>query len=156
MRTLQAFKTEIKNNLTLLSLSENQIEFFTENGQIKKGSNKETADGLHFFDFEYRLALQIEEMKDDNVAILSLLVMQFVNNLNLDDNEFNDINFDVDVNELEKSVDVEITFNVRDSIYLVPVTAPATSPINIGGKMWGLGAGSIDTAETLAEIYVNH
>jgi len=155
MKTLQDYKALIIANLDLLNISKNQIEIFAENGEIKPGSNKENELGLHYLDFEYRLTLEIEEMPAESLALLSLLTLQFVNNI-YDRDELDEIRFEYETNDLEKSIDIEINFGVRDPVYLVPVDTGYSSPISMNGKMWGLGNGVLNVAESLAGLHVNN
>ena len=52
-----------------------------------------------------------------------------------------------------KSLDVEITFGVRDAVNLVEVE---NSPIEMNGKKWGFGEGGLDVAGSLANLGVNN
>jgi len=151
MKSQNDFEDLIKENLKLLGIKKNQFEIIGEDGQIKSGSNKETDDGFHYLDFEFRQVLIIENMPIASLALLTLLVHQFV--LGLGEREdLQDINIDFGPHNLGKSLDIEITFGVREPVYLVEVE---NSPIEHGGKKWGFGTGGLDVAGSLTGMNVN-
>lgn len=140
MKTQTAFQNILNENLSLLGMSENQIELSGENGKIKPGSNKGTGDGgLHYLNFEYRQVLVIENMPMASLALLTLLAHKFVNDLedrhNLDETEI-----EWSDHNIGESLDIEITFGVREPVNLVPVE---NSPIEFAGKKWGFANGEV-------------
>ncbi len=138
MKTQTAFENNILENISLLGITENQFELMGESGKIKPGSNKENEGGeLHYLNFEYRQVLIIENMPMRSLALLTLLAHKFVNDLedrhNLDETEI-----EWSDHTIGESLDIEITFGVREPVNLVPVD---NSPINFAGKMWGFPDG---------------
>lgn len=148
MKTQTAFETVIKQNLELLGIGENQLEILGEGGQVQPGSNKETEQGLHYLDFEYRQALIIENLPNESLALLTLLCHQFVNGLGEREGLFG-LNVEFGPHNQGKSSDIEITFGVREAVYLVEVE---NSPIEHDGKKWGFGEHTLNIAGTLAPI----
>jgi hypothetical protein len=148
MKTQTAFECVIEDNRKLLDIRKNQIELLGEGGQIKPGSNKETDQGFHYLDFEYRQALIIENLPNESLALLSLLCHQFVNGLG-DREGLAGLDIEFGPHNQGKSLDIEITFGVREAVYLVEVQ---NSPIEHDGKKWGFGEHSLNVAGTLAPI----
>lgn len=147
MKTLSAWNAYINENRDMLGLLPEQAECWLENGEIVPGSNKETEAGLHYLDFEYRVATAIERIPTECGGLLILLVYQFVNTLG----ERDGLDWpSISVTSLDSGryADVEITFDARDAIYLVEVE---NSPIEINGKKMGFGAGGWTFAE-IAEM----
>jgi len=133
MKTQTAFHNILKSNLALLGMSENQFQLSGESGKLKPGSNKETEEGLHYLDFEYRQVCLIEEMPMDSLALLTLLAHKFVNDLE-DRHNLDETDIEWADHTIGESLDVEITFGVREPVNLVPVE---NSPIEFSGKKWG-------------------
>lgn len=140
--TLNSFADFIKANFKLLSLEENQVEFYWEDGVLEEGSNKESEEGLHFLDFKYRLVYDIENIKQKHVALLSLLAKQFVSKLKRDDLE--ELRIEMHQREKDNTLDIELSFGVCDPVH---VTEVQNSPIEFRGKKWGIGEHEFFTAE---------
>ena len=134
-----------------MGIEKDQWEITGEGGQILPGSNKETEQGLHFLDFEFRLFIEIENFPAKHFALLTLLVHQFVNGLGERD-DLESVGIEFGPHNRGKSLDVEITFGVRDAVNLVEVE---NSPIEMNGKTWGFGEGGLDVAGSLAGMNVN-
>ena len=149
MNTLTALQQVVDANLDLLGIKINQRELWLESGEMVPGSNKENENGLHVLDLEYRLVLAVDEISNRTSGLLILLVWNFIKSL--DREGLGQPSFSVDPND-EKNSDVEINFNVRDPMNLVPVQ---NSPVFINGQPMGFGDGSLNTAETLAGVHVN-
>lgn len=147
MKTLNDFESLINENLKLLGVGKNQIEIFAEAGQVIEGGNQETEQGLHYGDIEYRLVLEVENLPNGSFALLCLLVKRFVDLLEREN--LAAIGLDFSPHNIGKSQDIEITFGVRDALYLVEVQ---NSPIEFNGKKWGFGAGGLDVAEALGAV----
>ena len=151
MKTQSNFEKLIKQNQSLLGIDQKQYEFTGEAGRSKSGSNKETENGFHYSDFEYVQFFNIEELPNRSFALLIILVQQFVNGLG-EREGLQEIDFEFGPHDKGKSMDVEITFGVRESVYLVPVD---NSPIEFNGKKWGFGESEYYIAQSLGALSVN-
>lgn len=143
MKTLTAWDEYLSQNRDLLGIKPEQAECWLENAEIVPGGNKETEHGLHYLDFEYRVATVIERLPQEVGGLLILLAYQFVNTLGERDG-LDWPSMSVTALDDGKFVDVEITYDARDAIYLVPVE---NSPIEINGQKMGFGPGGWSIAE---------
>ncbi|MEY8251737.1 MAG: hypothetical protein RPR91_05070, partial [Colwellia sp.] len=130
MKAQSDFETLLETNQGLLGIKHDQWEITGESGQLLPGSNKETNFGLHYLDFEYRLFIEIENFPAKHFALLTLLVHQFVNGLG-EREGLENVGIEFGPHNKGKSLDVEITFGVRDAVNLVEVE---NSPIEMNGK----------------------
>ncbi len=146
MKTLTAWAALINANRDLLGIKAEQEDTWLENAEIQPGSNKETEQGLHYLDFEYRVATVIERLPQECGGLLILLAYQFVNTLGERDG-LDWPSMSVTALDSGKYVDVEVTFDARDPVYLVPVE---NSPIEINGQPMGFGPGGWNIAEAAA------
>lgn len=151
MKTQNQLEAYLKQNFALLKIGKNQLEITGEDGQIEDGSNKESELGLHYIDLVYRQVIGIENMPQTSLALLTLLLKQFVHSLGERD-DLDKLNIEWSPHNLDKSLDIEITFGVREPIYLVPVE---NSPIEFGGKKWGFGEADFFVASGLANLDAN-
>ncbi|CCK75047.1 hypothetical protein OLEAN_C08710 [Oleispira antarctica RB-8] len=143
MKTMNDFLAMLDEQKSLICIRRKQFDVWIESSVIVPGSNKETEDGFHYMDFEYRLCCMIERLPAAQGGLLCLLVHQFVNGL--DRHELETVSVDISDND-GKTVDAEINFGVRDPFYLVPVE---NSPIVIDGVKMGFGEGGLDVAEVV-------
>jgi hypothetical protein len=141
----------INENLNLLGFGKDQFEISGEGGQVQPGSNKESEHGLHYLDFEYRQLLLIENMPIKSLALLTLISHQFVNGLG-DREGLESLGIEFGPHNQGQSLDIEITFGVREPVYLVEVL---NSPIEFDGKKWGFGEASFFVADQVATLNVN-
>jgi hypothetical protein len=151
MKTQTEFENVIDQNLVLLGIEKNQLEILGEGGQVQPGSHKENEQGLHYLDFEYRQVLMVENMPIGSLALLTLICQQFINNLGERD-QLESMGVEFGPHTQGKSLDIEITFGVRDPVHLVEVT---NSPIEFGGKKWGFGDATFYVAGDLDALNVN-
>jgi hypothetical protein len=151
MKTQTDFESLINQNLNLLDIEKNQIEIFGEGGQVQPGSNKENEQGLHYLDFEYRQILVIENMPIQSLALLTLISHYFVNGLG-DRDGLESLGIEFGPHNQGQSLDIEITFGVREPVYLVEAL---NSPIEFGGKKWAFGEHTFFIADQLANFNVN-
>ena len=145
MKTLNALNELIYQNRKVLGVSLNSFDVFMESGTLEAGTNKEDDNGLHYADYRYQLALQIENMHADRGGILLVLLHQWVTAL---DNR-GDLNApDILTTVLTgQKLDVEMTLEVRDPVYLTP---DASGPIVIRGQGYSFGDHVLNVAEKVS------
>jgi hypothetical protein len=144
MKTLNSLNELIYQNRKVLNVSLNSFDVFMESGKLEAGSNKEDDNGLHYADYRYQLALQIENMHADRGGILLVLLHQWVTAL--------EYRSDLDAPDIVTTVltgqklDVEMTLEVRDPIYL---TRDDEGPIVIRGQKYSFGDHVLNVAESV-------
>lgn len=144
MKTLTAWLNRVEGVCDLLGIKASQCEVWMENAEIVPGSHKDTEDGLHYLDFEYRAALYIERLPQEVGGLLILLAHEFVNRLGERDG-LEAPTMSIIALDGGRYVDVEVTFGVRDPVYIVPVE---NSPIIIHGQPMGFAPGAWSIADT--------
>ncbi|QQD22289.1 hypothetical protein GJQ54_11150 [Oceanospirillaceae bacterium ASx5O] len=142
MKTLSAWQAKIEQVKGLLGIKSEQAEVWLENAEIVPGSSKDTEDGLHYLDFEYRAVLYIERLPQEVGGLLILLAHQFVNGLGERDG-LEAPTMSIIALDSGRYVDVELTFGVRDPVHIVPVE---NSPIVINGQPMGFAPGAWNIA----------
>ncbi len=144
MKTLNSLNELIYQNRKVLGISLNSFDVFMESGTLEAGTNKEDENGLHYADYRYQVALQIENMHADRGGNLLVLLHQWVTALeNRDDLNAPDI---LTTALTGQKLDVEMTLEVRDPIYL---TRSDDGPIVIRGKRYSFGAHVLNVAESV-------
>ena len=144
MKTMTRWQQYIKENLTYLGVDETHVEVWTENGKPVSGGMHDTPDGMRYIDFEYRLATAVDEMPAEVGGLLIAMAYHFVDGL--DRAELEEIDIDISPLDEGRLVNVEITFGVRDPIFLEPVQ---NSPIVINGQKMGFSPGSWNVATNM-------
>jgi hypothetical protein len=148
MNYVDTIKSFIKENSTQMDIEFQKVESWMEKGLMKSGSTKESDKGLHLMDLEYQLFLKVSTLKKDAIEKLILLVNQYKKSVN--SKGIDSASFSYTTNE--SGVDMTFSMLVYQPIYVVEVS---NSPIEFGGKKWGIGDGSINVAESLSHVNVN-
>lgn len=145
MKTLNDLQALIDTNRHALNLRKQQIDIWAENGKLKPGTGKENENGIHVQSREYQIALEIERMASEKADFLTVIIGQFVENLDQEHNR-NTIEPDFSITVIShRLVDIEITFTVTDAIYLTP---DEDSIIEINGVKMAPGTHTLNVAET--------
>ena len=152
METLNSLNELIKSQRDVLGINHTDYIVWIEQGVIEPGSLKEEERGLHFCDYQYRLAMQIDAMHEHRGGLL--LVMLHNWNASLPESvrrDLGEIGIVTDSRTLQgnrgRVLSVEMTIEVRDGIYL---TEHAQGPVLAVGKRWTFGEHDIGYAHSAA------
>ena len=148
METLNSLNELIKNQRDVLGIARTDYIVWIEQGVIEPGSLNEDERGLHFCDYRYRLAMQIDAMHEHRGGLLLAMLHNWSATLNNRD----------DLSEMQvitssatqqrnrgRILFVEMTLEVRDGVYL---TEKDTGPVQAIGRRWTFGEHELGQADS--------
>lgn len=150
MSCLDKFETLMNDNQHWMEVSREQRTVWMEQTKVDSGSNEQNENGLHYLDHKYRLVASIEDLQAEKGHAVLVLVRHFANELH--DDFLGELEVEIDPSG-DNTVNVEITMNVKDPVYLMPVSEE--TPIKFSGQYWGFKDGSLTVGTSIAGVHVN-
>jgi len=151
VKTLESLNALLLENLKLLGINRQSFDLWIDQGTIEIGSGKETEKGLHFCDYQYRLALSIEAMHAHRGGLLLAMLHNW--ECSLDECTRRDLSAPQVITSSTtkqsgggKVLQVEYTLDVRDGIYL---TRSSNGPVVANGERWTFGNHELGIAEAI-------
>ena len=134
MKSLNDLNELIWQNRQSLGISRQNYDVFMEGGTLEPGGLRHDENGIRYADYRYDMALEIEQLHSDRAAILMVMLRQWVDGLEnrngLDEPKL------LTTPLSSKKVDVEMTLEVRDPIYIHP---DVNGPLELAGVRYSIG-----------------
>lgn len=143
MKSLNSLNDLIFSNRKALGIARQNYDVFIEGGTLEPGGMREDENGIRYTDYRYDLALQIENICASRAGILLVMLRNWVDcQKNRDDLGQPSV---ITTTLSSNKVDVEMTLEVRDPIYIHP---DANGPMEIAGQRYAIGEKAWSVAET--------